>query len=173
MTSPSPNLDGMEDTGTSSPKLSRKDYKEAYELLDQRLLKGEITDEQYRLWKKKLAAEEPHNPWFWVIGAVVVILILGTLTMCNSILNSPTKTGTTAAAESPQHIAMIACRNAVKAQLKSPSSAQFSGETVEAAGSIWKVKGNVDADNSYGAAMRLTYQCNVDGSSAVVTYLTQ
>jgi len=152
-------------------KQSRQEYKEAYELLDQRLLKGEITDEQYRLWKKKLAAEEPKSPWLYVIGALVGILIMGTFAMCNSILNSPTKARTTTV--DLQYSAMVACRNAVKAQLKSPSSAQFSGETVEAAGSIWKVRGSVDADNSFGASLRYTYQCNVDGSSAVVTYLKQ
>lgn len=146
----------------------RDEYKAAYELLDQRLLKGEITDEQYRLWKKKLAAEEPRGPWFYVIAVAVVVVIIAAVSTWNTLINAPNRSQPVA---DPAAAAISACHVAVKAQLKSPTSAKFSGETAAASGTTWKVRGNVDADNSFGASLRYTYQCNVEGTVAVVAYL--
>jgi hypothetical protein len=49
---------------------------------------------------------------------------------------------------------------AIKPSLKAPSTAIFSGsETTTVANGIYSVRGNVDAQNSYGAMLRNKYSC--------------
>jgi hypothetical protein len=58
-----------------------------------------------------------------------------------------------------------ACRKAVLAQLKSPGSARWVGQTVtpdDKGG--FEVVGDVDAQNGFGALMRLSYTCQAGGS---------
>lgn len=58
--------------------------------------------------------------------------------------------------------AQIMCRNFVKDQLKSPGSADFSGESPEEAGpQTWSVTGSVDSENSFGAMIRNDYVCRI------------
>jgi hypothetical protein len=57
--------------------------------------------------------------------------------------------------------ATAVCRTFVKRQLKAPSTAEFSGETVRTDGPGWLVSGFVDAQNSFGAALRRHYSCSV------------
>lgn len=54
------------------------------------------------------------------------------------------------------------CQQFVKDRLKSPGSADFSGEraTEESDGS-WTVRGDVDSENSFGASIRNSYVCKV------------
>lgn len=56
--------------------------------------------------------------------------------------------------------AQTACEDMVKDKLKSPSSAKFSDVTTTGVGP-WTVTGHVDADNSFGAAIRGTWTCTV------------
>jgi hypothetical protein len=60
----------------------------------------------------------------------------------------------------PQQQAIAACETAVKAQLKSPATAGFSGETTSPAGSGYYVEGNVDAQNGFGALIRSHWTCS-------------
>lgn len=58
------------------------------------------------------------------------------------------------------------CEEAVKARLKSPSSATFSSQfeteiSEVAAGQTYRVRGFVDAQNSFGAKIRGRYICTV------------
>lgn len=61
-----------------------------------------------------------------------------------------------------EHHAEAACEDFVKEKLKSPASADFSGaEVAETGEGEWTVTGTVDADNSFSAAMRGRYSCDV------------
>lgn len=66
----------------------------------------------------------------------------------------------------------VACRDWVKDRLKSPGSADFSGEAVSQDGKTYVVTGAVDSDNSFGAAIRNHYRCEAthdDGRSVLVS----
>lgn len=56
-----------------------------------------------------------------------------------------------------------ACHGWVLDQLKSPSSAHFSGDSIDGDGP-WTIHGTVDADNSFGASLRRGWVCNVSES---------
>lgn len=61
------------------------------------------------------------------------------------------------------------CRQAASKQLKAPSTARFSDETVTVAGErAYDLQGLVDAQNGFGAQIRNRYRChafhNIDGS---------
>lgn len=68
-----------------------------------------------------------------------------------------------------------ACRTAVKDQLKSPTSAKFTDEVVAQItdAPAFRVTGNVDAENSFGASIRNSFICEgyppttADGTAAV------
>ena len=62
--------------------------------------------------------------------------------------------------------AIVACRDAVKDQLKAPSTAEFSGESVTWQGSRATVTGSVDAENSFGAQVRTDWTCQVSISGS-------
>lgn len=61
----------------------------------------------------------------------------------------------------PSRSALIsACRDAVRAKLKAPASAKFpGGERVENVGTTYRVFGQVDAQNSFGALLRGNFRC--------------
>lgn len=64
-------------------------------------------------------------------------------------------------------MAEYACEDFVEDRLKSPGTADFQNATVESAGSdTWLVTGTVDSENSFGATMRVDYECTVTGSGA-------
>lgn len=67
-----------------------------------------------------------------------------------------------------------ACRYFVKERLKAPSTAEFSGESQSGSAPRWTVSGSVDAENSFGAKIRMSYTCTVslDGSDFVLESLT-
>lgn len=69
--------------------------------------------------------------------------------------------------------AKVACREFVERQLKSPSTADFTGEAVNGSGPFI-VTGAVDAQNSFGATVRETYACTVraDGDTWRLESLT-
>lgn len=56
------------------------------------------------------------------------------------------------------------CRDRVEFRLKSPSTADFGSSSVSelgSTGSRWEVAGIVDAENSFGGTVRLTYKCDM------------
>jgi len=61
-----------------------------------------------------------------------------------------------------QSVAEVACENAVRANLKAPSTASFSSDATDAGHRKWTVSGFVDAENSFGAKIRTDYLCTVD-----------
>jgi len=71
--------------------------------------------------------------------------------------------------------AQIACEQLVKDQLKSPSTAKFTGVYTQTSGSTFVTTGSVDAQNSFGATIRADFRCETPtgaGSTALVS-LTQ
>lgn len=56
-----------------------------------------------------------------------------------------------------------ACHTDVETMLKSPRSAEYSDETSEKVGdNRWYVRGSVDAENTYGASLRSSYECTAE-----------
>lgn len=54
------------------------------------------------------------------------------------------------------------CEQFVEDRLKAPATADFSGEkATHLGGGRWRVTGDVDAENSFGAQLRMTYVCEV------------
>lgn len=66
-----------------------------------------------------------------------------------------------------QTVAEVACENAVRANLKAPSTASFSSNASDAGYRKWTVSGYVDAENSFGAKIRTDYSCTVDITAEV------
>ena len=64
-----------------------------------------------------------------------------------------------------------ACEDAVRDALKAPSTAEFADSSSSRSGSTWTVTGAVDAENSFGAMLRNTFECSVtfQGDSAYAT----
>lgn len=60
-----------------------------------------------------------------------------------------------------QYEAVSQCEDLVSNQLKSPTSADFDSSAASNGNRSWTVTGTVDADNSFGAKIRNTYQCSV------------
>lgn len=58
-----------------------------------------------------------------------------------------------------------ACQSAVKDRLKAPSTADFSSVAAEVKPGLWRVTGDVDAQNSFGAQVRTAYTCTVAWSN--------
>ena len=62
------------------------------------------------------------------------------------------------------------CKESVKNQLKSPSTAKFSDiDTVSEGGDNYTVSGHVDSENSFGAMIRSSWTCTFDGSYGKAT----
>lgn len=99
------------------------------------------------------------KPALWILGAIVLL----------SIIFSAFSDGGTAGAGA----AKIACHNRVESALKAPSTARFSSTVSKhnTREDDFLVEGTVDAENSFGARVRSSFQCVVDtsGSSPRVT----
>lgn len=68
--------------------------------------------------------------------------------------------------------ARFACEEFVSDQLKSPRTAEFTRPTVTGAGvDTWDVVGSVDAENSFGATVRIDYSCTVRGADGTATLM--
>lgn len=57
--------------------------------------------------------------------------------------------------------ARVMCEQFVEDRLKSPKSADYSGESVFREGDVWVVTGKVDAQNSFGAMIRNSFKCRM------------
>lgn len=59
------------------------------------------------------------------------------------------------------------CKEAIEEDLKAPSTAEWVDVEVDDSGDTTKVTGNVDAENSYGAKVRGSFSCEVDGDTVL------
>jgi hypothetical protein len=71
---------------------------------------------------------------------------------------------------SGQYEAIAQCEARIENLLKAPATADFE-TSATGSGSTWTVNGSVDAENSFGALIRSTFQCTVvlQGDSATTT----
>lgn len=101
------------------------------------------------------AAKKPDPTQKWVTAGIVALLAICVISIAvkSSGLSKPDPTG--------------ACHEWIKAQLKAPSTADFTDEPWDVDGDVYTATGSVDAQNSFGAKLRSRYVCkarDVDGS---------
>lgn len=90
--------------------------------------------------------------WPWLLALGVVILYFVITAAINAGDDSDYDSNTS-------YEAIAQCEAAIKDKLKAPSTADFSS-TATGSGT-WTVVGTVDAENSFGAKVRTSYQCSV------------
>lgn len=83
----------------------------------------------------------------------LVALVIASLYGCGVWANGPDP-------ERDREAARIACEDRVKDGLKAPSSANFQRPIITDTGeNKWRIKGEFDAQNGFGAMIRSTYVC--------------
>lgn len=96
----------------------------------------------------------------WLIIVVVAVLLVAAFAWGMS---------REAAGWDPEQRAVDLCTSQVESKLKAPSTAEFSNiramfdEQLE----LWTVSGSVDAENSFGAPMRMQFECPDFSESAI------
>ncbi len=63
-------------------------------------------------------------------------------------------------------LAIRACEEAVKQQLKAPATARFSHETARQDDTLYRVAGDVDAENGFSALIRGHFTCTASGQGS-------
>lgn len=92
-----------------------------------------------------------------LIGALVIAVSMAAFGSCSG--GSDSDSGINEQVR--QDEAKDNCHDWVKTKLKSPSSAEFSGDVLTGDQSGYIIAGNVDAENSFGASLRNTWSCNI------------
>lgn len=105
----------------------------------------------------------------WVAAAAVAFILVLALINGGGSKDSNSDKGQDPNSYRPTAIQL--CENAVRDQLKAPSTADFSVSTASLSSNKWIVTGSVDAENSFGATLRKDFQCTVFGGSARVDFL--
>lgn len=110
--------------------------------------------------------------WGAVILAVCTVLVVSCLGSVDSGKPASDEPAVTPSAEG----AINVCEQAVENQLKAPATAQFSGEKVSddtdpgelpSFGTEFKVTGEVDSQNSFGAMIRISWKCTATATGGV------
>ena len=105
----------------------------------------------------------------WVVVALAVAAGITAI----AIANSPENVAQRAIAhrlENAPTYAEIECESQVRTRLKAPSTAVFSGTLAVAnTDGDYDVTGNVDSENSFGAALRSSFSCIVSVGEEVTT----
>lgn len=96
--------------------------------------------------------ENKPNTVGWCILIAVALVVVGWVNTTFFHGDEPTT-------DDRQTAAVEACRESVRAQLKAPGSADFSGERYFERADVYTVSGVVDAENSFGASLRSTWTC--------------
>ena len=94
-------------------------------------------------------------------GCLIVFVIIVALGVGTSMCSSSPGAKEDRDRRNASIYAEIACKDAVKQRLKSPSSAKFHDVSAFRSAGHYKVTGSVDADNSFGASMRNSFSCDV------------
>ena len=97
-------------------------------------------------------APQKGGSWVYVVMGLIVIVVIACVIGANRKTDNGSGDGLDA-----QRV----CRDFVKARLKAPATAKFSGEDYDASGDTYTVTGAVDAQNSFGALLRSNYTCVV------------
>lgn len=99
----------------------------------------------------------------WAVIGFVLLLFVG----CMALMASGDDDGPEGLRE---YEARNACEEFIDRRLKSPGSSEYNHEsTVEVSDGGWTVTGTVDAQNSFGALVRMTYSCTVAGTGGSAT----
>lgn len=97
------------------------------------------------------------HPALWaVLGAAAALLVAGGAWLALRPASTTIGPGDPDRAQ-----AVHLCEDSIRSQLRSPSSAKFSGETYSSGGVSYTVAGNVDAQNGFGAMLRDTFDCTL------------
>lgn len=101
-----------------------------------------------------LERREPKGitPAMWVAGAFAAVVLVGGVALFLTQKDDGYDSNTS-------YEAIAQCEAAIKDRLKAPSTAEF--QSTATGGGTWTVTGTVDAENSFGAMMRSSYQCTV------------
>lgn len=124
-------------------------------------------DPEYAEIKKKLDASNNHAKiGCMVVIGMIIIAIIFAFSQCSS-----NKSSTTVTTATQEVVAYSTGEDAIKAELKSPSTTSFpwydtSFVTDNSDGS-YSVAAYVDAENSFGAKIRSNWSCTVDSSGNV------
>lgn len=91
------------------------------------------------------------------LSIVGVVVLIGIVTAIS------TSTQSDAERHDDPSYATVLCQDEVRTALKSPTSASFTNvEAVTSTSLIWTVAGDVDAQNSFGAAIRNHFVCTME-----------
>lgn len=114
--------------------------------------------------QREKATNRNHRIGVFVAVAIALVIVVSLMSWS---LSGGTSTGNKYSAQS-------ACEDGVKARLKAPSSAKFSNMRYDEKGSSYTIRLDVDAQNSFGAAIRNTFTCELTwtGSSYRLDSLT-
>lgn len=96
------------------------------------------------------------HPWLWKLGSIPVVF--GVVIGVFALLPDPG-----ASSDPPdEQDAYVACKDFVSGRLKAPSTAEFGDEfRFKGESPRWTVYGTVDAENSFGATLRMNWTCVV------------
>lgn len=149
-----------------SPALKAAEaWAEKRRIVDEDLAAGRIGKTEHAAKMRDLAQKEAADAKAGrtvAIGCLAVLVLavlmtIGVVSCINNVSNKPPSES------SKEADAIYACRQSVKEKLKSPSSATFSRELaqrVEGNPNKFRVTGQVEADNSFGAKIRAAYACD-------------
>jgi hypothetical protein len=105
-----------------------------------------------------VARAKANNRWFF--GVIAVILLVGGCTWASGRSGSQHV--------GPTDASVSRCESAVKAQLKSPSTAEFSDHRWgDRSGGGFILRGSVDSENGFGAMIRSTWICEINASGSL------
>ena len=112
------------------------------------------------------AIGKPSNP---VQGCLIGCGVLVLIPLVFVIIAVASSDGSSSS-NSGQYEAIAQCEARIENLLKAPATADFE-TSATGSGSTWTVSGSVDAENSFGALIRSTFQCTVvlQGDSATTT----
>lgn len=117
------------------------------------------------------AVKPPGTPWgcWGCLGVVVLVFVVtGIFTVAGS------GSGADNEAAVRQVMAQRACEDEVRGSLKAPATSKFSGTRATSSGAGYRVTGSVDAENSFGAMLRNSFECSVSfsGGAASATLIS-
>lgn len=93
-----------------------------------------------------------------IIGVLIAVLLFAG---CQAVFN-----GSDEPDDPTEYDAIYYCKEFVKDQLKSPSTAKFSSESASGGGSSWTSTGVVESGNSFGGMVQSRYTCSLTYSSS-------
>jgi hypothetical protein len=95
------------------------------------------------------------------------VLVVGAILAIGSLAGRDSGGGGSSYDPDNEYEAIAQCESRIERLLKAPSTAEFNSTAVRAVG--WRVTGAVDAENSFGAMIRSSYECavtiNSDGTA--------